>query len=181
MFSWNDNPQILLDTLNNPFRLHVPLRAGQEHTKKTKRLTEVLTNREDFLGFVLSHSSIFHSYGDITIAGEGLNILNCARHSWPLSSECSVAFHTYCDTGHLFIMVISEDPSHSHLLLSDKQWNCHQLFLRLGYVADGIRTPNHPLAGKRLSPLSHHRGNRGGLQNRDVKAKVTRPTKTRMI
>ena len=37
--------------------------------------------------FVLSlssHSSIFHSFGDITIAGEGLQILTYARHLWPL-------------------------------------------------------------------------------------------------
>ena len=27
-----------------------------------------------------------------------------------------LACHTYCDTGHSFIMVISEDPWHSHLL-----------------------------------------------------------------
>ena len=35
-----------------------------------------------------------------------------ARHSWPLSSECSLA----CNTDHPFIMVIFEDPWHSHLL-----------------------------------------------------------------
>ena len=38
------------------------------------------------LGFFV-HSRIFHSYGDVTIAGEGLQIF--ARHSWPLSSEGS--------------------------------------------------------------------------------------------
>ena len=47
----------------------------------------------------------FHSYGDVTITGEGLQILNHARHSWPLSSEGSLACHTYCETsvynGHL--------------------------------------------------------------------------------
>ena len=65
-----------------------------------------------------SHSRIFHSYGDVTIAGEGLQILIYARHSWPLSSEGSLACHIYCDTGHLFIIVISEDPRHSYLLPS---------------------------------------------------------------
>ena len=40
------------------------------------------------------------------------------RQSWPLSSEGSLAFHTYCDTSHQFIMVISEGPGHSHLMLS---------------------------------------------------------------
>ena len=48
------------------------------------------------------HSRIFHSYGDITITSEGLQILTYARHSWPLSSEGSLACHPYCDTGHPF-------------------------------------------------------------------------------
>ena len=39
------------------------------------------------------------------MTGEGLQILTYARHSWPLSSEGSLACHTYCDTGHPFIMV----------------------------------------------------------------------------
>ena len=54
--------------------------------------------------------------GDVTVAVEGLQILTCALHSWPLSSEASLACHTFCDTGHPFIMVISKDPCHSHLL-----------------------------------------------------------------
>ena len=45
------------------------------------------------------HSRIVHSYGDVTIAGEGLQILTFARHSWPLSSEGSLAYHTHCDEG----------------------------------------------------------------------------------
>ena len=54
--------------------------------------------------FFLSHSRIFHSYGDVAIAGEGL------QTQWPLSSEGSSACHNYCDTGHPSIRVISEDP-----------------------------------------------------------------------
>ena len=30
---------------------------------------------------------MFHSYGNVTIAGEGLQILTCARHSWRLTIE----------------------------------------------------------------------------------------------
>ena len=98
-----------------------------------------------------SHSKIFHSYGDVTIIGEGLQILTYARHLRPLNSEGSLACHTYCDTGHPFIMVISEDPWHSsHLLPSVWQWSCHNLFLRLRSVAAGIRIPNLPLAGRTL-------------------------------
>ena len=39
--------------------------------------------------------------------------------------------------------VISQDPWHSHLLLSVGQWSCNNLFLRLILVCrDWIRTPN---------------------------------------
>ena len=56
-----------------------------------------------------------------TIAGEGLQILTNARHSWLLRgkgliSEATFTCHTNCDTGLPFIMAISEDPWHSHLL-----------------------------------------------------------------
>ena len=71
-----------------------------------------------------------------------------ARHLWPLSSESSLACHTYWDTGHPFIMAISADPWHSHLLPSVWQWSCHYLFIRLRSVASWIRTPNLPLANK---------------------------------
>ena len=97
-----------------------------------------------------SHSRIFHSYGDVTIAGEGLQILNYARHLWLLSSEGYVACHTYCDTEHPFIMLISEDPWHSHLMPSVCQWNYHYLFLRFMSVAVRIRTPNLLLARRTL-------------------------------
>ena len=53
---------------------------------------------------------IFHSYGDVTITSEGLHILTYTRHSSHLRSEGSLACHTYCDTWHPFIMVITEDP-----------------------------------------------------------------------
>ena len=63
---------------------------------------------------------------------EGLKMLTYPRHLWLLSSDDSLACHTYvyCDMGHPFIMVISEDPWHSHLL--QRVWQCcHYLFLRL--------------------------------------------------
>ena len=65
---------------------------------------------KSFLNGLSSHSRKFHSYGDVTILGERLQILTYAWHSWPLTSEGSLACHTYCDTGHPFIMVIPEDP-----------------------------------------------------------------------
>ena len=39
------------------------------------------------------HSRMFHSYGEVTITCEGLQILTYTRHSWPLSSEGSLACH----------------------------------------------------------------------------------------
>ena len=68
-------------------------------------------------------------------------ILTYAWYLWPLSSEGYLSCHTSCDTGHPFIMVISEDPWHSHLMPIVWHWSCHYLFLRLSYVA-GIRTPS---------------------------------------
>ena len=47
-----------------------------------------------FVWDLTSHSRIFHSYGDVTITGEGLQILTYARHSWSLSSKRSLACHT---------------------------------------------------------------------------------------
>ena len=105
-----------------------------------------------------SHSRIFHSFGDVTIAGERLQIFTYARHSLSLSSEGFLASHTNCETRHPFIMVISEDPWHTHLLPSVWQWSCHYMFLRLMSVAAGIRTPNLPLWGERSYRLRHHGG-----------------------
>ena len=37
-----------------------------------------------------------------------VQVKGCKFAIWPLSSEGSLACHTYCDTRHLFIMVISD-------------------------------------------------------------------------
>ena len=42
-----------------------------------------------FVWDLSSQSKIFHSYGDVTISGEGLQIFTFALHLWPLSSEGS--------------------------------------------------------------------------------------------
>ena len=93
------------------------------------------------MGFIAPLEN-FHSYWDVTITGEGLQILTYAQRSWTLRSERSSACHTYCGTGYPFIMIIYEDPWHLHLLPSFKQWGCHYLFLRHRSVAAGNRTPN---------------------------------------
>ena len=48
-------------------------------------------------------------------------------------SKGSLACHTYYDPGHSFIMVILENPWHSHLLPNVWQWSCHYLFKKYKY------------------------------------------------
>ena len=63
---------------------------------------------------------------------------------FPLSNESSLACHTYCETGYLLILVISEYRN------SDSNTCCRAFgsgavttcFLRQGFVAAGIWTPN---------------------------------------
>ena len=109
-----------------------------------------------FVGFffLVFRPRIFHSYGDVTIAGEGLQMLTYARHAWSLSSEDSLTCPTHCDTGLTFILVISEDSLHSHLLPTVWQWSCHYLFLRLKSVATGDQTPIARMRGERSTSMS---------------------------
>ena len=48
-----------------------------------------------------------------------------ANEQWGFFSVPHLLWH-----GHPFIMINSEDPWHSHLLLSIWLWSCHYLFLR---------------------------------------------------
>ena len=88
---------------------------------------------------------------------KGCKLLTYARHSWPLSSEGALTCHTHCDTGLPFIMVFSEDPLHSHLLLNVWQWNSHYLFLRLRSVATGDRTPMSRMRGEHSTSMPPRR------------------------
>ena len=73
------------------------------------------------------------------------------QYSWPLSREGSLACQTYCDTGHPFMMVISEDPWHSHLLPSVSHWSCHYLFYDFGVSRlEFEHVPNLPHARRTL-------------------------------
>ena len=92
------------------------------------------------------NSRIFYSFGDVTIAGEGLQILTyslaiMAIEQWGFFSMPHLLWHgTSVYNGHLRGPV-------THLLLSVWQWSCHIVFLRLMSVAAGIWTPNLPLTG----------------------------------
>ena len=81
--------------------------------------------------------------------------LTSARHFhvWPLSSKGSLECHTYCDTGHPFIMVISEDPWHLH------QWRAvTTFFYDLGLSRLGFEPSTFRLQGDRSNPLRHRCG-----------------------
>ena len=58
---------------------------------KVKELEERPLKILLFVWDLSSHSKFFHSYGNVTIAGEGLQILTYARYLWSLSSEGSLA------------------------------------------------------------------------------------------
>ena len=104
-----------------------------------------------------SCSRIFHSYGDVTIAGERLQTSTYARHPLSLSSEGFQAFRPYCDTEHRFRMAISEYTWHSHILLNVHHWRCH-CFYDLSLSRLGFENPTLRLRGGRSNPLRHRSG-----------------------
>ena len=83
---------------------------------------------------------IFHSYGDVTIAGEGQQTLTYDWHSWPLSSEGSLTCHTYCDTG-LYNDRLRE-PVTLTPVAERLAMEMSLPVIRLRFVAAGIRTHN---------------------------------------
>ena len=71
------------------------------------------------------------------------SILTSTKHSCLLNSEGSSACHTFCVTGHPFIMIISEDPWHEPSVL---QWSCHYLFYDAGL--QGFEHPTFRIRGE---------------------------------
>ena len=78
--------------------------------------------------------------------------------AWPLSSEGSLACHTFCDMEHPFKIVISEDPWHSHLLPTFSSGAVTTCFYDLGLSWLEFEQPTFRLQGKRSNPLRHRRG-----------------------
>ena len=56
-------------------------------TKEMLKMSCLLLTLNLLIITFTSYSRIFHSFGDVTITGEGLQIFTYTRHSWPLSSE----------------------------------------------------------------------------------------------
>ena len=105
-----------------------------------------------------SHSRISNSYGDVTIAGEGRQVLTCARHSWPLSSEgSSIAIPTVTRAIRLLWSSPRTRDTHNYwwAFTSGVATTC---FLPLGLSRLGFKHPTFRLWGERSNPLSHHRG-----------------------
>ena len=100
---------------------------------------------------------LLNLYGDISINGVGLQIFTYGQHLWPLSSEGSLVCHTYCDTGHPFIIVIFKDLWHSQLLPSVWQWSCHYLFYELSLSRLGFKHPIFHLLWEHCYWLRHCR------------------------
>ena len=57
------------------------------------KCTHFSNYRLSFVWSFSSHSIFFHSFGDITIAGEGLQILTYARHLWRFFSVLHLRWH----------------------------------------------------------------------------------------
>ena len=68
------------------------------------------------------HSIFLISFGEVTIAGEGLQILTYARRLWSLSSEGHLAWNPYSDTGYPFIMVMSDSVHSQVMVTSPYEW-----------------------------------------------------------
>jgi hypothetical protein len=74
-----------------------------------------------------SHSRIFHSYGDVTIASKRLQNLGLCSALRPLSSEGSLSCHTHCNTEPQFFR--SHPKNRSHLVaFYEKQRDAEDLF-----------------------------------------------------
>ena len=88
----------------------------------------------------------FFTHGNVTITGEGLQILTYARHSWPLSSEG-------LDRGHPFTMGAH---TYRRAFSSGTVTTC---FYGLGLSRLGFEHQTFRLRGQHSNPLRHRRGN----------------------
>ena len=95
--------------------------------KTAKVMSSFVTNGSFmFVVFRLTREFFTH-LGTSPLPWRGANFDLCsalmAIEQWVFFSVPHVMWH-----GHPFLMVISEDPWHSHLMPSVWQWSCHNLF-----------------------------------------------------
>ena len=103
------NPDVCLGTMSGWSKLKIYL-----HRLRLTRGGGIVAKLNIILCMVFSSSfclfGVFHptweifTHGDDTITDEGLQILIYSGHSWPLSTEGSLACQPYCDMGHPFVM-----------------------------------------------------------------------------
>ena len=107
-----------------------------------------------FIWSFSSHSIIFHLFGDVTIAGEWLQMLTYARHLRPLSSEGSLACHAFCDTW-LYNSYLRGPVKH---IPNAERLTVEQLLPVLTTKICSRLEFEHRLRGERWNPLCHQRG-----------------------
>ena len=108
-----------------------------------------------FCLFVCSGFFVTLENFSLTITSEGLQILTYSAH---MASEGSLACHTFCNTGHPFIMVISEDPwthTYCQAFASAAVTTC---FYDLCLSRLGFELPTFRLRGERSNRLRYGRG-----------------------
>ena len=110
-----------------------------------------------FCWILSSHLSILHSYEDVTIAGEELQILTFARHSWPWSSEGSLTSHNYCDRGLPFNWSSPRTCDTHTCCRAFGSWAVTICFYDLGLSRPGIK-PRSPACEASALPLRHRSG-----------------------
>ena len=84
------------------------------------------------------------------ITDKGIQIMTNTRLSWPSSSEGSYACHTYCDTVHPIIVVISEEPygTHTQMLPSVGSGTVTTCFYDLDLLRLGFERPTFCMQAK---------------------------------
>ena len=96
------------------------------------------------------HLRSFHSYENVTIADVGLKIFTYSPHSWPLNSDGSLAYHTYCDTGHPFICHLR---GHVTLTITAERLAVKLSFYDLDLSRLRLEHPTFRQPGERSNPL----------------------------
>ena len=105
--------------------------------------------------FVCLFGACFRPIWDVTMTGEGLHILTYARHSWPLSSEGSLACHTLLwleasiYNGHL------RGPVTITYCRASGSGAVTTCFYDVGLSRLGFENPTFRLRGQRSSSLRH--------------------------
>ena len=90
-----------------------------------------------------SHSQVFHSYGDLIITVEGLQMFSYTRHSWQLSSKCYLRA-----TASVTRDFLKTSDTHTGYR-AYSSGDVFYLFYRLRSFTAGIRTTNLENARRR--------------------------------